>query len=514
MPIAPEYLHMVYPDTVFHALLYGRNSRDPKKKGRSVADQIGSGRDLCEAHSWPIAEVFDQDVGQSASRHARKKRKDFEALLAAIEAGKGRIVVAWEASRYYRDIEAYIRLRNACMENAVLLCYNGQVYDLSKREDRKATAQDAIAAEDEAEGIRDRVLRTTRSQAKKGMPHGRILWGYARRYDPETGELIEQLPHPERAPVVLDIFQRVAAGETEYTIMKDLQSQGERLPGVKWDYYHLPTMLRNIGYKGRRVFQGEDFGDAVWDGIVPPDLFDAVQRILANEDRSTTRDYSVKHLLSGIARCGNCPDHPHLRVGKARGYLTYGCSAKFDTQMAETKLDAYVEEAVIKWLSSRAAVAAFQSTDQEKRAELARNRQQALEKQLEEARERASTFRPDGTPRLSIASLAELEDRLEPQIQAAKDEAEEMHAPPIVRSLIGSDDVDRRWNNEMTIEQRRAVLRSVVNIRLNKARARGVRTIEPGRIEFTFVGEEGFVRVGSSRRRPGPSPSPAGGTGR
>lgn len=513
MPIAPEYLHMVYPDTVFNALLYGRNSRDPKKKGRSVADQIGSGRDLCEAHSWPIAEVFDQDVGQSASRHARKKRKDFEALLAAIEAGKGRIVVAWEASRYYRDIEAYIRLRNACMENAVLLCYNGQVYDLSKREDRKATAQDAIAAEDEAEGIRDRVLRTTRSQAKKGMPHGRILWGYARRYDPETGELIEQLPHPERAPVVLDIFQRVAAGETEYTIMKDLQSQGERLPGVKWDYYHLPTMLRNIGYKGRRVFQGEDFGDAVWDGIVPPDLFDAVQRIVTNTDRTSTRDYSVKHLLSGIARCGNCPDHPHLRVGKARGYLTYGCSAKFDTQMAEAKLDAYVEEAVIKWLSSRAAVAAFQSTDQEKRAELARNRQQALEKQLEEARERASTFRPDGTPRLSIASLAELEDRLEPQIQAAKDEAEEMHAPPIVRSLIGSDDVDRRWNNELTIEQRRAVLRSVVNIRLNKARARGVRTIEPGRIELTFVGEEGFVRVGSSRRRPGPSPSPAAGTG-
>ncbi|MGI3230606.1 recombinase family protein [Streptomyces sp. GTA36] len=514
MPIAPEYLHMVHPGVTFDALLYGRASRDPKKRGRSVADQIDSARDLCDSYGWPIAEVFDQDVDRSASRHARRKRKDFEALLAAIEAGKGRIVVAWEASRYYRDIEAYIRLRNACMENAVLLCYNGQVYDLSKREDKKATAQDAIAAEDEAEGIRDRVLRTTRAQAKKGMPHGRILWGYARRYDPETGDLIEQVPHPERAPVVLDIFQRVAAGETEYTIMKDLRSRGERLPGIEWDYYHLPPMLRNIGYKGRRVFQGEDFGDAVWEGIVPPDLFDAVQRIVTNENRATTRDYAVKHLLSGIARCGNCPDHPHLRVGKARGYLTYGCSAKFDTQMAENKLDAYVEEAVITWLSSRAAVAAFQSTDQEKRAELARNRQRALESQLDEAREQAATFRADGKPRLSIASLAELEDRLEPQIQAAKGEAEEVHAPPIVRSLISSADVDRRWNNELTIEQRRAVLRSVVNIRLNKARARGVRTIEPGRIEFTFVGEEGFIRVGSSRRRPGLAPSPAAGTGR
>ena len=222
MPIAPEYLHLVHPNVTFDALLYGRASRDPKKKGRSVADQINSGRDLCETHGWPVAEVFDQDVDRSASRHARRKRKDFEALLAAIESGKGRIVVAWEASRYYRDIEAYIQLRNACMNNDVLLCYNGQVFDLSKREDRKATAQDALAAEDEAEGIRDRVLRTTRAQAKKGLPHGRLLYGYTRRYDPDTGDLIEQGPHPERAPIVLEVFERVAAGETEYSILQDL----------------------------------------------------------------------------------------------------------------------------------------------------------------------------------------------------------------------------------------------------------------------------------------------------
>ncbi|MFJ6566282.1 recombinase family protein [Streptomyces sp. NPDC091292] len=517
MPVAPEYLHLVYPDIVFHALLYGRASRDPKKKGRSVADQITSGRDLCESHDWPVAEVFDQDIDRSASRHARRQRKDFESLLAAIEAGKGRIVVAWEASRYYRDIEAYIRLRNACMANNVLLCYNGQVYDLSKREDRKATAQDAIAAEDEVDGIRDRILRTTRSQANKGLPHGRILWGYARRYDPETGDLTEQYEHPRHGPIVREIFERVAAGQTEYSIVQDLKTRGERLPGIAWDYYHLPTMLRNVGYKGRRVHQGQEIGGATWPAIVSDELFDAVQNIVRDESRATTRDWAVKHLLSGIARCGNCPDRPHMKLGKSRDRKVYHCSKAFDAQMAEAKLDAYVEEAVIAWLASKAAVAAFQSDEEEKRAAAARARKKALEQQLAEARERAGRLRPDNTPELSIASLAGIEERLLPQIEAAALEAQVNTAPPVVRRLLGSAHVDHIWNEELSIEQRRAVLRAVVNIVVHKARARGVRAIEPGRVTLTFVGQDGFRaqprHVRASASAPQIAPAAESGTG-
>lgn len=513
MPVAPEYLHMVYPNVTFDALLYGRASRDPKKKGRSVGDQIDSGRDLCDAHGWPIAEVFDQDVDRSASRHARRKRKDFEALLDAIQAGRGRIVVAWEASRYYRDIEAYIRLRNACMAANVLLCYNARVFDLSKSEDRQATAQDALKAEGEADDIRERVLRTTRSHAKKGLPHGRILFGYTRRYDPDTGDLIEQAEHPQHGAVVREIFERVAAGETEYSIVQDLKARGDRLPGIPWDYYHLPSMLRNVGYKGRRVFQGKDVGEAAWPAIVPEELFDAVQAIVRNERRKTVRDWSVKHLLSGVARCGECEGRPSLRSGRARGYNVYQCSVAFDTQMREEKLDAYVEEAVVSWLASKASVAAFQSELQERRAAAARARKAALEQQLEEAREQAKKFRPDNTPMLSIAALVGIEEGLLPQIAAAEEEAQVNTAPPLVRRLIGNPQVDMIWNDELSIEQRRSVLRAIVNVDLNKARARGVRAIEPGRIGLTFVGQEGFKArtrhdVRATALRPAPAADP------
>jgi DNA invertase Pin-like site-specific DNA recombinase len=492
MPIAPEYLHMVHPDVVFDALLYGRASRDPKKKGRSVADQIATGREMCEAYGWPIAEVFDQDVDRSASRHAKRKRRDFEALIEAIESGKGKIVVAFEASRYYRDIEAYILLRNACRANNVLLCYNGQVFDLSKREDLKATAMDAIAAEDEAEGIRDRNLRTTRATAKKGTPHGRILYGYARRYDPDTGELIEQCKHPERAPIVLDVFERTAAGETEYSIVQALRKEGERRPGKKWQLYHVSNMLRNPGYAGLRVFRGEVIGKATWPAIVSQELFDQVQQIVSDPARLTTKDWSVKHLLSGIGRCGECSHHPHLRTVKTRrGARAYQCSEGYHTMMRTELLEGYVEEALLGWLRTRAADA-FRTDEQQARAAKARVRLKALEAQMEEARNKAATFDEEtGEPLLSVASLATLEAALLPQIKKAREATEVVQAPPLLKGLLGAEDVEDRWE-ALTIEQQRSVVRACVNVRLNRARARGVRSIEPGRITLVFAGEEGF----------------------
>ncbi|MBQ1122582.1 recombinase family protein [Streptomyces sp. B15] len=498
MPIAPEYLHMVFPSVTFDALLYGRASRDPKKKGRSVADQISTGREMCDDYNWPIAEVFDQDIDRSASRHAKRKRRDFEALIDAIEAGRGKIVVAFEASRYYRDIEAYIRLRNACMANNVLLCYNGQVYDLSKREDRKATAQDAIAAEDEAEGIRERNMRTSRLQAKKGAPHGKCPWGYARRYDPDTGDLVDQYGHPERARVVADVFDRVAAGEAPYSVMMDLRSCGEREPGRRWEMHHVRDMLRNPAYIGKRVHRGEIVGDATWKALVDEDVFWAVQRILDDPERRKSNDNAVTHWLSWIALCGECGaagdgDEPHLKAQPSRGAMAYECSERHDTVMREALLDAYVEEALIEWLSKPEAADAFRDDAQQKRASAAKARMEVLERQLADARSKAGELDAQGNPRLSISSLVDIEGRLLPQIEEARAVTAVATAPPVVKGLLGQPDIEDRWEN-LTMAQRRAVVRAVVTVRLFKARVRGVRRIEPGRIQLSFVGEPGFKR--------------------
>lgn len=492
MPIAPEHLALLYTGP-FDAYLYGRNSRDMKKKGKesSVGDQLTEGREICFENGWPIKREFS-DIGRSASRYAKREREMFEEMIAGIEAGDCRILVAWEASRYYRDLDVYVRLRNVCMAAGVLLCYNGTVYDLSKRADRKATAQDALQAEDEAEGIRDRNLRTVRLNAKAGGPHGRVLWGYARRYDPDTGDLIEQYPHPDRAPIVAKIFERVAAGETEYTILQTLRAGGERLPGIRWEQHHLSEMLRNVAYKGRRIHQGIDVGKALWTPLVEDEVFDVVQQIIRAPERRTARSSAVVHLLSGLARCGRCEDAPYLRVLNNRGIKSYQCCERFDVVMSEVKLDAYVEEAVIEWLGSKAAAAAFSSAGDQTRTASARLRQNRMQAQLDEARAQASKFGPDGAPKLSIQSLATLEATLTPLIAEARQEAEAVTVPPLLRGIIGQPDIGAIWE-DLSMEQRRAALRAVVNVRLMKARTSGIRRIEPGRIVLTFVGEPGFT---------------------
>lgn len=490
------------------AYLYGRASHDPRKKGSSVAAQLASGKDLCDQYSWPIVETFE-DVDESASRYRRHgKRDDFEAMIEGILAKKCRIVVAFEASRYYRDLDAYLRLRNACTEAGVLLCYDGQVYDLTKRADRKATARDAVDAEDQAEEIRERNMRTARKNAAEGHPHGPVLYGYRRRYDQDTGDLIDQVPHEEHAPIVREIFRRVAAGETEYAIRADLNERGVTSPswsGGPWREHHLKIMLRNASYLGKRVHLGVGVSEGKWKAIVSPSEWAAVEDILRSPTRVTTERREIVHLLSGIARCGPCDDRGdrsllrmalHRTKGPERRYA-YQCrpgghpSSRYCVTITELMLDAYVEEALLAWLESPALVTAFEPEGADE-AEAAAVRERNLQQQLKEARAMAATFGPDGAPRLSVMSLASLEAALGPQIQAAQEAQTPRQLPSVLAAFRGASDADAVWA-DLDITQRRAVVRTAVTVRLWPAHARGVRGIQPGRVTLAFAGQPGFV---------------------
>jgi DNA invertase Pin-like site-specific DNA recombinase len=499
MPIQPEFLHMVYKGP-FTAALYGRASRDPKKKGRSVASQIRVLQEMCAKHGWEVVGIFDKDVNRSASRHRKREREDFEALIDTIESGKVRIVVAFEASRYYRDIEVYIRIRNACARNGVLFCYNGTVYDLSKRDDRRATAQDALQAEDEAEGIQVRNMRTHNELAETGAPVGRCPEGYLRRYDTETGDLIDQVEHPKQGPNVREMFRRFDGGEGMLAILRDFEKR-ELVShfGKPYTLDHITHILRNRTYTGRRIRHGQDIGKGQWPALVDEAVFNRVQKRLRDRDKRKSRDAGVKWLLTGIGECGNCmeswspKDEPvTLKVQPNRGLPTYTCLACFGVAMEAKKFEAYVEQGLVRWLGSPAAAAAFRSdTAVEERAAEARTLRDNLRAQLREAREAASTFDEQGRPKLSVMSLADMEARLVPQIERAQRESETAGVPPALRGLIGADDVDERWN-DLQLSQRRDVLRTVVNVRLNRAHAKGVRKIYPGRVTLTYAGQPGF----------------------
>jgi len=533
MPFAPEYLHLVITGVQFESLLYGRNSDDAIGSGSSVEDQLANGRALSAEHNWRIVEEFN-DTDISASRHSKKVRGRFEALLDAITndpppPGVRRIVVAFEASRYYRDLEAYVRLRKACMATDTLLCYNGQVYDLSRRDDRKATAQHAVDAEDEAEAIRDRNMRTMRRTATEGMPHGRLVFGYTRTYKTVGGRrrCTGQVEDPVQGPYVLAALEHIDAGKSAMSLIRWLNSEpgARRANGAQWDARRLRLMLLNRTYLGERTFQGQ-WLPASWEPIKGLEtaegraMFNRVTARLTDPGRTTHRGTEVRHLLSHIGLCGECGDHAVLDVqseGKNRP-PSLRCMEKGDTSIKEEVISAYVEEAVLAWFGSQGkARTALIPSDDRMRKDTARTQQliNAYEEQLAEARQLAETYdEATGRFRMPAASLAALELRLGPKLEAARRKLQgQSGISPTLLALLEARDPEVVWSGEpgnggagITLEQKREVIRSVVTVRLYRAKAGGRRALDGGRIGLAFFGEPGFRA--ERLRVPAPAPAP------
>ncbi|MEU9640884.1 recombinase family protein [Streptomyces sp. NPDC048188] len=544
MPYAPEYLHLVIPGVTFEALLYGRNSDDAMGTGNSVDDQLTNGRALCNRHNWKIGREF-KDTDISASRHGRKPRDDFDALIAHIKTepappGARRIVVAFEASRYYRDLEAYVRLRAACMTTDTLLCYNGQVFDLSRRDDRKATAQDAIAAEDEAEGIRDRNLRTADLQAQAGMPHGKAIYGYARTYDIVNGrKRCTGQTEDSRGPYVLQMLQRLDSGHTLGSVKRWLATEPKaaRMDGHPWAEGSIRSTVLNRAYLGERLHRGQ-YIKAVWapiKGLETPQgraMFFRVTAKLTDPTRTKHRGTEVQHLLTYIPLCGECGDHAPLRylgpTGRRKS-ATLSCTEKHDTTIVERLINAYVEEAVLVWFGDKKKARAALVPADDKVEEMAAAAQKLInsyEEQLAEARHLAETFdEKAGRFKLSALSLAGIEARIEPRLEAERKKLQSFTgASPLLLRML-NEDPESVWNGRpasegrpavpgLTLEQKREAIQSVVTVRLYKAKRPGSHKLEPGRIRLAWIGEPGFrdrrLRAPASAPLPGPRAASSG----
>jgi len=458
------------------AFLYARVSRDPKQRGRSTDAQLTEGRRHCEAQGWDIAGEY-VDIDRSASRHAKKPRPDYDAMVRDVEAGKADVIVSWEASRLHRDLEAYVQLRNLCFEHGVLLCYDGNIFDMSKRSDRKVSAQDAIQAEDESEGIRERVLRTMRLRAEAGQPTGRILYGYMRRYDPTTGDLIGQYPHPEHADVVRRMFRECAAGLSLYRIEKGLNADGlTTRTGRPWLAVTVRAALGNPGYVARRVHQGRDIGPADWEPLIDELTWHRVQSILNDPSRPRMQNSRARHVLSGVATCGPCGSK--LRVLKNRGIVTYICSGGFCVAIKKVTLEAYVEEMVVRWLRTPEAADALNPAPQEEALAEALAAEAELMAELGQARAAAKA----GT--LSVGSLIAVESGIQTRIKKVRATLTDLGLPPALAEIAGKPDAGVRWN-ALDLEVQRSALRSIAVVTVNGG-LRGSSKITKGRIQVSL----------------------------
>lgn len=481
------------------AALYGRASRDRNKRGRSVKDQFAVGEMVCADNGWTIVDYY-KDLDRSASRRAKKVREDYERMVADMEAGLIDVVVYAEKSRLSRNMQVSIGLRDLCERTDIKLYYDGRLYDMRSPSDFREFSRDALQAEEEGEGITSRIVRTVNLNARRGGAHAPVAFGFKREYDPDTGELLGQVMHPEQGPVVQELFRRV--GE-QHSLNSLLPLMKPWRPDI--EATGLRVILTNRAYIGIRVHKDAEY-PAQWKAIVDEALFWRVQAILNDPARLTTHTSGVQHLLTGIALCSVCRADGDVKAARMKAVgdrpqysrkALYRCTQNHLSIM-KTRLDAYVEEGVLLWLASPAARSVFQRVDSTAEIERERAKHAAMSTQLAEARQQAVTFSPEtGLPALSAVSLAALEQGIVPLLAACEAGLQRMMSAgdPLLDKLLAAspEELDEWWSRKMTLEQQRHVVRKVVRVEVLRAESSSRSLPAGARTRLIFAGEPGFT---------------------
>lgn len=493
-------------------LIYARVSHDKTERGRSVAEQIEETTQWAELEEWEVVEVV-KETG-SASRYARKTRQAWDEVMEAIQERRVDAVLTWEASRATRDLTAYGQLREACAEHGVQWGYSGTLYDLRDRSDRFRTGLDMLMAEDEAARTSERVQRSMRSLADKGLPHGKLLYGYTRTYGPNR-ELISIDPHPEQAPIVKEIYKRTLAGDSLYSISRSLNERGvptrrpvrnPRREGQGWITQSVRQVLQNPAYAGLRVHQGTVVGKARWKALIDEQSWKKAQGILQSPGRMTrTGDSTAKHLLSGIATCGICGS-PMLTAKQYAGrnrdragnkiptqerevYRAYTCkgpngTSGFHVSMKTDHLDLLVTEAILARLERPDFLPAI--------GEGGENTEDAREAILSEIAEHQAWLdlvRDRAMQERNLDLLFDQERRVKPLIDEAQKRLEKLgDIDPAVLALAGESDIRQAWQ-KLDLQSQRKVIRAIAVPHVYRAPegTRGRKGPRPDRIRIEWL---------------------------
>lgn len=455
------------------AASYSRQSRGVRK---SIEDQATENRQAAADNGWDlVAEYAD---GSSASRFARKARDDWARVLTAVDLHSFDVLILWESSRGDRDAASWLGLLATCRERAVgiYVVTHRRLYDMANPREWRTLAEDGVDNAYESEKIRERTVRGQRSAAAAGRPsQGRTPFGYQRHYDPRSGVLLGQEVDEETAPIVREVFRRVAAGEPVSSIAADLDRRGVPAPGGGWYRQRVLDLCHNVAYLGLRTYNGQQY-EGTWEPLVDKALFWAADRVLADPTRRTTKPGRLRHLLSYLAVCDTC-DGPLFAV---RG--RYRCQAGCVT-IVQADTDEVVTRTVLARVGRPDFYRRLRSADEQADALAAEARAEADRLRGELQRARDHYARPGG---ISEDALAAKERTLEPLIRAAELRAQNAGIPPAVRALIEPGrDVRRRWE-AMPLATRREAVKLLMSVRILPADVPGSRTFDPRRVRMVW----------------------------
>ena len=459
--LAREYLRVSLDKT-------GRNESPARQHDENAAAVTGLGLILGDPYAEPHA--------VSASRWSEKSRAEFERLVADLDGGSfgADVLVIWESSRGGRSVTDWDRLINACERARVLIYVTTHVrmYDPGNARDRRSLQEDAVDAEYDNAKRRTAVVATTSRRAAGGEAHGRIRFGYVRRYDEQNRKVFTEELHPAESANVAELFRRLHAGDSLRSVERDWEARGivtrgqRNAPPHPFRAVDLRGMALNAAYAGLRVRQpkgakrvtGSVDGavPAKWPAIVTPEVYYAVRAILIDPSRRKSRPGGAKHLMSMIAGCGECGDVVSVRYRDGERF--YQCRGARCVFVLADELDEIAEAAIFHYLSRPEMIGRMQPPPGAL-PELAAVRAEitAAQGSLADYRRRA------GLLQVTAESFAAIEPAILAEIGRLTARERELQVPHELAGWPGPvEEVEARWRGSL-LGARRNVARKVLS---------------------------------------------------
>lgn len=276
--------------------------------------------------------VWYEDNNLSAFKR-NVKRKDFERMVKDLEVLAIGGILAYDIDRVYRqprDLERVIDCYDKPGCNLVFHTLSGQNFDLTTADGRFSARIMVTIANKSSEDMSRRLKREMERKAYAGeMTGGHRPFGW---------EEDRKTLRPKERKALDDMADMILKGDSVSTCTEWLKEQG--FVGRAGKPYVRSSVLRiliNPRNAGIRVFRGEPLKDeegnyvrGPWEAPWTVDKWLAVKGVIegrkqANRAKSGPPANTVRSILSGILRCGECGTRM-VAANSSRQYPKYRCA--------------------------------------------------------------------------------------------------------------------------------------------------------------------------------------------
>ena len=292
------------------AVVYARYSSNSQSE-QSIEGQLT----VCEKYAKDNDLVIVNTYIDRAMTGTNDNRASFQQMLSDSKNATWEIVLVYAIDRFGRNSTEVILNKKKLTDNGKLLISatqrTSENIDGTKNLDGilLENVYIGLAAYYSAE-LSQKVCRGQEENRKKGLFCGGTLpYGY---YIVDRKVYVDEI----RADIVRYIFSQYAIGLYVPQIIKTLTEQGVTYKGVPLKPNMVYGVLRNEKYTG--IYRHKDkIYDNIYPKIIEPELFEAVQKIVA-KNAVGTRSLDTIYLLRGKLKCGYCGMPIHAECGTSK----------------------------------------------------------------------------------------------------------------------------------------------------------------------------------------------------